>query len=86
MGILSWLAVFGGAVLCVLFTYGLLRIEDIGQKTLRRAFILGTLLFSTLFLVFTFNTLSVIPHRTNSHEITKEVKEGKKVSGINTSA
>ncbi|HHT9135005.1 MAG TPA: c-type cytochrome [Candidatus Avalokitesvara rifleensis] len=79
MGILSWLAVFSGVALCILFTYGLLRIEDMGQKTLKRIFILGTLLFSTLFLIFTFNTLSVIPHRTNALKITKEVEEGKKV-------
>lgn len=79
MDILSWLAVFGGGSLCALFIYWLCRIDKVGPKTLKRAFILGAVAFSVLFLTFTFNTLRVIPHRTNSHKITKEVIEGKKV-------
>lgn len=79
MGTLSWLSVIIGGNLCILFIYWLLRIEDMGQRTLRRAFIMGAFLFSALFLVFTLNTLKVIPHRTNAHNITKEVEEGKKV-------
>jgi nitric oxide reductase subunit C len=79
MEVLSWIASFAGVISVLLFTYWVFKADRLKAKLLRNAFIFGFGLFAVFFIVFTIQTLSVIPGRTNMDRETPLVDSGKKV-------
>ncbi|MDI6809172.1 MAG: c-type cytochrome [Candidatus Eisenbacteria bacterium] len=78
MEVLSWIASLAGVLSIVLFTYWVSRADRLKAKSLRNAFVIGFAFFSVFFVVFTIQTLSVIPKRTNAELMTPLVDSGKK--------
>ncbi len=77
MEALSWLAVIVAGVLCSLFLWWSFSLEEIGARSLKWAFLLGTASLMLFLLFFTLDYLSLLPQRAG--RMTDEVVLGKKV-------